>query len=81
MVAHALGSHSKAEDVVDGALRENPHALVPEDDVTLEFDNMLFWKRMSKARRYLKVCHAGWVGCQCCWCWVAFWHPGLEGFR
>ena len=54
--------HSKAVDVVDGALREHPYSLVPEDDVTVEFDKVLFWKRMSKACRFLKVCHPGLAG-------------------
>ena len=39
----------------------HPYALVPEDDVILELDKVLFWKRMLKACRYLNVCHAGWV--------------------
>ena len=47
-------SHSKAVDVVDGALREHQHALVPEDDVILEFDKLQFLKRMSKVCRCLK---------------------------
>ena len=46
---HGCASHSKA--VVDGALREHPYALVPEYDVSLEFGNVLFWKRMSKVCR------------------------------
>ena len=54
MVAQCCAcSHSKAVDVdvdvvVDGALCEHPYALVPEDDVMLKFDTVLFWKRLSK---------------------------------
>ena len=62
MVARA---HSKAVDVVDGALREHPHALVPEDDVILEFDSGCEGIPLIES----VLC---WLGCQCCWCWVGF---------